>query len=89
MARLCLGDVNKGDIIMRKIKDCGGIKPYNPVKAPETETTRKRRVANKKMSKKEIMKKLENPNLSNVERNELMEKLYEGIEFKKNNNKGE
>ena len=74
---------------MRKIKDCGGIKPYNPIKVPEIETTRKKRVANKKMSKKEIMKKLENPNLSNVERNELMEKLYEGIEFKKNNNKGE
>ena len=37
------------------------------------------------MSKKDIMKKLENPNLSNVERNELLEKLYDGMEFKKNN----
>ena len=64
------------------IEDCGGIKPYNPVKPPKTETKSKKKDVGKKMSKKEIMKKLENPNLSNVERNELMEKLYEGIEFK-------
>ncbi len=81
MAKLRLGDVNKGDKNMKKlIKDCGGIKPYNPVKPPKT--SKKKKVVEKKMSKKEIMKKLENPNLSNVERNELMEKLYEGIEFK-------
>lgn len=34
--------------------------------------------------RKEIAKKLENPNLSNVERNELIDKLYDGIEFKNN-----
>ncbi len=83
MARLCLGYVNKGDKIMKKlIKDCGGLKPYNPVKPPKTETSKKKKVIEKEMSKKDIMKKLENPNLSNVERNELLEKLYDGIEFK-------
>ncbi len=37
----------------------------------------------KKLSKIDIAKKLENPNLSNAERNKLMDKLYDGIEFKK------
>ena len=63
-------------------EDCRGLKLYNPVKPPETETSKKNKIVKKEMSKKEIMKKLENPNLSNVERNELMEKLYDGIEFK-------
>lgn len=41
----------------------------------------------KKPSKIDIAKKLENPNLSNAERNKLMEKLYDGIEFKKSKKK--
>lgn len=41
----------------------------------------------KKPSKIDIAKKLENPNLSNAERNKLMERLYDGIEFKKSKKK--
>ncbi len=37
----------------------------------------------KEALRKEIAKKLENPNLSNAERNKLIDKLYDGIEFKK------
>lgn len=46
-------------------------------------TTTTKKVAKKKESKNEIIKKLQNPNLSGAEKGRLMEKLYEGIEFKK------
>ena len=36
----------------------------------------------KKPSKKQIKEKLRDPNLPNEEKNELVEKLYEGIEIK-------
>ena len=45
--------------------------------------TNLKRELGKEALRKEIAKKLENPNLSNAERNKLIDKLYDGIEFKK------
>ena len=46
-------------------------------------TTKIKSKSVKKASKTDIIKKLENPKLSNVERNKLLDELYDGIEFKK------
>lgn len=47
-------------------------------------TTEKKSGSTKKngLSQQEIVKQLKNPNISQKKKNELIEKLYDGIEFK-------
>lgn len=42
----------------------------------------KKKTTKKKESKKEILRKLGDPNLSSAKKNELLEKLYRGIDIK-------
>lgn len=46
-------------------------------------TKTNKKVAAKRETKNDIIKKLQSPNLSSAERARLTEKLYNGIEFKK------
>ena len=55
--------------------NCGGIKPDDVLSEDDRDTT-------KKISKREILKLLKNPSLSNDEKNQLVEELYRDIPIK-------
>ena len=52
-------------------------------KVDSTKKTTTKKVSKPKDNKKEILKKLSDPKTSDAERVKLMDKLYEGIDFKK------
>lgn len=52
-----------------------------------TKKTTNKKVVKKKESATEIRKKLSNPKLSNSEKAKIMEKLYDGIEFRSSKKK--
>ena len=48
----------------------------------KTTAKKKDSTEKKSLTHKEIWKQLQDPNLSRAKKNELIEKLYEGIDFK-------